>query len=117
MNNVKNCDSDIHIPSSHVMCFLWGTDKPTELSWIFSKREDWPPMSMVVSLTTTPPPYIYFSLSLSLYPSKREDVVNVQSCDMCIKELGTEYEIRSILDINFWKRALLGKLSVHNFTT
>jgi hypothetical protein len=40
MDNVQNCDSYINIPSSQtcwahvgdVMCFLWGTDKPTELS-------------------------------------------------------------------------------------
>jgi hypothetical protein len=46
MDNVQNCDSYIDIPASQltcwarsgdVMCFLWGTDKPTELSWILIK--------------------------------------------------------------------------------
>jgi hypothetical protein len=26
--------------SGHVMCFLWGTDKPIELSWVLNKRQD-----------------------------------------------------------------------------
>jgi hypothetical protein len=26
--------------SGDVMCFLWGTDKPTELSWVLNKRQD-----------------------------------------------------------------------------
>jgi hypothetical protein len=39
----------INIPSSQtyrwarsgdVMCFLWGTDKPMELSWVLNKRQD-----------------------------------------------------------------------------
>jgi hypothetical protein len=34
MDIVQNCDSYINIISSRrdVMCFLWGTDKPIELS-------------------------------------------------------------------------------------
>jgi hypothetical protein len=56
MDNVQNCDSYINIRrtivtnleialtclvrSRDVMGFLWGTDKPTELSWVLNKRQD-----------------------------------------------------------------------------
>jgi hypothetical protein len=49
MYNVQNCDSYINIPpdsinllsrSGDAMSFLWGTDKPIELSWVLNKRQD-----------------------------------------------------------------------------
>jgi hypothetical protein len=52
MDNVHNCDSYIHHrhkprdsinllgSSGEVMCFLWRTDKPIELSWVLNKRQD-----------------------------------------------------------------------------
>jgi hypothetical protein len=55
MDNVQNCKSYINIRtiatnlqialtcwarSGDVMCFLWGADKPTELSWVLNKTDD-----------------------------------------------------------------------------
>jgi hypothetical protein len=56
MNNVQKCDRYTNIPlsqtyrlkislicwarSGDLMFFLWGTDKPIELSWVLNKRRD-----------------------------------------------------------------------------
>jgi hypothetical protein len=74
MDSVQNCDNYINILSSQtyryvaltcwarsgdVICFLWGTDKPIELSWVLKEDRTMNNVQNFDSYITVPSSYTY----------------------------------------------------------